>query len=79
MENVIEPREKQPLINKSTIYEQDFLLWIQQQIELLKKGCYTELDVENLVEELAALGRSEQKELGSFLQVLLMHLLKCQY
>jgi hypothetical protein len=60
-------------------YEQDFLLWTQQQAELLKKGHWAELDVEHLVEELEALGRSEQKELGTYLQVLLMHLLKCQY
>lgn len=32
-----------------------------------------------MVEELEALGRSEQRELGSYLQVLIMHLLKCQY
>ena len=38
-----------------------------------------ELDVDNLVEELEALGRSEQRELGSYLQVLMMHLLKCQF
>ncbi len=66
-------------MSKATLYNQDFLLWTQQQAECLKKGRWAELDVENLVEELAALGRSEQKELGSYLQVLLMHLLKCQY
>ncbi|MEH1911135.1 MAG: DUF29 domain-containing protein [Nostoc sp.] len=61
------------------LYNQDFLLWTQQQAECLKKGRWAELDVGHLVEELAALGRSEQKELGSYLQVLLMHLLKSQY
>lgn len=66
-------------MSKATLYNQDFLLWIQQQAECLKKGRWAELDVEHLVEELEALGRSEQKELGSYLQVLLMHLLKCQY
>ncbi|MDZ8189893.1 MAG: DUF29 domain-containing protein [Nostoc sp. ChiSLP02] len=66
-------------MNKATSYDQDFLLWIQQQAEYLKKGDWAELDVEHLVEELEALGRSEQKELGSYLQVLLMNLLKCQY
>ncbi|MGC8712745.1 MAG: DUF29 family protein [Leptodesmis sp.] len=30
-----------------------------------------------MVEELEALRRSEQQELGSYLQVLWMHLLKC--
>ena len=67
------------MISKATLYNQDFLLWTQQQAECLKKGRWAELDVEHLVEELEALGRSEQKELGSYLQVLLMHLLKCQY
>lgn len=66
-------------MSKATLYNQDFLLWTQQQAECLKTGRWAELDVENLVEELEALGRSEQKELGSYLQVLLMHLLKCQY
>jgi hypothetical protein len=63
----------------STAYDQDFLKWTQQQAEYLQKGRWAELDVENLVEELEALGRSEQRELGSYLQVLMVHLLKCQY
>ncbi|GET41168.1 DUF29 domain-containing protein [Microseira wollei] len=66
-------------MSKATLYERDFLLWTQQQAECLRKGNWAELDIENLVEELEALGRSEQRELGSYLQVLLMHLLKCQY
>ena len=66
-------------MSKTTLYDQDFLLWTQQQVECLKKGRWVALDIEHLVEELEALGRSEQKELGSYLQVLLMHLLKCQY
>lgn len=66
-------------MSKATLYNQDFLVWTQQQAECLKKGRWAELDVEHLVEELETLGRSEQKELGSYLQVLLMHLLKCQY
>ncbi len=61
------------------LYDRDFLEWTQQQAESLQKGRWAELDVENLVEELAALGRSEQKELGSYLQVLMLQLLKCQY
>lgn len=40
-------------------YDQDFLEWTQQQAEYLRKGCWAGLDVENLVEELEALGRSE--------------------
>ena len=66
-------------MRKATLYDQDFLEWTQQQVEYLRKGYWARLDVENLVEELEALGRSEQRELGSYLQVLLMHRLKCQY
>lgn len=66
-------------MGKAALYDQDFLEWTQQQAEYLRKGCWAGLDVENLVEELEALGRSEQRELGSYLQVLLMHMLKCQY
>lgn len=66
-------------MSKAKLYDQDFLVWTQQQAECLRKRRWAELDIEFLVEELEALGRSEQKELGSYLQVLLMHLLKCQY
>lgn len=66
-------------MSKATLYDQDFLQWTQQQADCLRKGRWAELDIDNLVEELEALGRSEQRELGSYLQVLLMHLLKCQY
>lgn len=66
-------------MSKATLCDQDFLQWTQQQAEYLRQGYWAGLDVENLVEELETLGRSEQRELGSYLQVLLMHLLKCQY
>ena len=65
-------------MTKATLCDQDFLQWTQQQAEYLRKGYWAGLDVEKLVDELETLGRSEQRELGSYLQVLLMHLLKCQ-
>ncbi len=64
---------------KSTLYSQDFLQWTQKQIDSLRHGRWTELDIENLIEELEDLGRSEQRELGSYLRLLMMHLLKWQY
>jgi hypothetical protein len=66
-------------MNQVANYEQDFLTWTQQQADYLKKGCWLELDVKNLIEELESLGRSEQKEISSYFQVLVMHLLKCEY
>ena len=66
-------------MGQASLYDRDFLQWTEQQIAHLQKGHWAAVDVENLVEELASLGRSEQRELGSYLQVLMMHLLKCQY
>ncbi|MDB9524373.1 DUF29 domain-containing protein [Oscillatoria sp. CS-180] len=63
----------------TALHDRDFHLWTQHQIACLQKEQWAEVDVENLVEELADLSRSEQKELGSYLKVLLMHLLKWQY
>ncbi|HDQ6781256.1 TPA: DUF29 domain-containing protein [Escherichia coli O113:H4] len=62
-----------------TRYEDDFYGWIQEQRALLATGRLSELDTVNLMEELAAVGRSEYRELVSRLAVLMAHLLKWQY
>ncbi|WP_017653750.1 DUF29 domain-containing protein [Fortiea contorta] len=68
-----------PNTSASQLYEQDFYLWTQTTVELLKQGRLTELDLENLIEEIATMGRSEKKALRSNLEVVLMHLLKYSY
>ena len=45
----------------------------------MRTGKWQELDYENLAEEIESVGRSEKRELGHRLEVLLMHLLKWQY
>ncbi|MFN6561052.1 MAG: DUF29 domain-containing protein [Nostoc sp. ChiSLP01] len=60
------------------LYEQDFYLWIQTTAQLLKQKNFTQLDLENLIEEIETMGRSERRALESNLEVLLMHLLKYQ-
>ncbi|MFZ4657666.1 MAG: DUF29 domain-containing protein [Caldilineaceae bacterium] len=62
-----------------SIYEQDFYAWTQQQAALLREHQFTRLDMDNLIEELESMGRSERRQLVSRLEVLLMHLLKWQY
>ena len=57
-------------------YEQDFHAWAMHQAALLRAGRLTELDAENVAEEIEALARSEKRELSSRLAVLLLHLLK---
>ncbi len=62
-----------------SLYESDFYAWTQQQMHLLKEQAWQSLDVQNLVEELADLGRRERQELRSRLAVLLGHLLRWQF
>ena len=64
---------------KSSLYEQDFYLWIQKTVELLQQGKLEQLDIENLIEEIDSMGKSQRKELKTRLTVLIEHLLKLQY
>lgn len=40
-------------------YEQDFYGWTQEQAALLRAGRLNDLDIENLIEEVETMGRSE--------------------
>ena len=64
---------------RTSLYEQDFYLWLQTTINLLKEKNFAEIDLENLLEELESIGRSDKNALKSNLRVLLMHLLKYKY
>lgn len=60
-------------------YDDDFALWAEQQANLLNARQFELLDVHHLVEELTAMVAHHRRELGSRLEVLIMHLLKCQF
>ncbi len=62
-----------------SLYEQDFYRWTQEQAELLKAGLLNRLDVENLVEEIEDMGKSQKRELMNRLTILLLHMLKCDH
>jgi hypothetical protein len=64
---------------KAGLYEEDFNLWLEAQASLLREGRLDELDIENLIEEVKAIGRSERHALESNLIVVLVHLLKYRY
>lgn len=63
----------------TSLYDQDFYLWLQTTINVLKQGKFAEVDLENLLEELESMGRGEKNTLKINLKVLLMHLLKYKY
>ena len=60
-------------------YDVDFADWIADQVELLRASQWSRLDVDNLIEEVAALARRDDRELESRLKVLFAHLLKWEY
>ncbi|MDJ0598445.1 MAG: DUF29 domain-containing protein [Crocosphaera sp.] len=64
---------------KTTLYDKDYYLWLEETVQFLKEGKLTELDVNNLIEEIEDMGRSEKKALKSNSRILLMHLLKWKY
>ena len=62
-----------------TTYAKDFNLWVQQTARLLREHRWQDIDLENLVEEIEDLGKSEKRGITSQLTRLLLHLLKWQY
>lgn len=61
------------------LHETDENLWLLQTIDLLKQKRLNELDIENLIEELESLGRSERNAVESLLEQIIRHLLLLQY
>lgn len=60
-------------------YDEDWVLWLDAQICLLSEKRFSELDLENLVEELDGMKTKELRTLKNRLRVLIMHLLKCEF
>jgi hypothetical protein len=63
----------------ANFYEQDYYLWLQHTLKLLRENQLSELDIPHLIEEMEDMGRSEKRAVESNLVVILMHLLKYQY
>lgn len=53
--------------------------WLERQIEILRLGSFENLDVENLIEELLALGRAEKSAVKTLIYQILLHLLLIDY
>jgi hypothetical protein len=66
----------------STLYDDDILLWSEQQaaaIRRLRDGprrVPNDLDIENVAEEIESVGRSELAAVESHIELILVHLLK---
>lgn len=66
-------------ITCKSLYETDFLLWTEETVAKLKARDFDHVDLENLIEEIESLGKSDKKEIKSRLTTLLAHLLKRIY
>lgn len=63
----------------TNLYDKDFYVWIQQNINLLRQGKLAEIDTDILIDELENMAKSNHRELVSHLIILLAHLLKWQF
>ena len=62
-----------------TLYEQDYYQWLTDTAKLLEEKEFTKLDLENLIEEIVSLGKSEKRAIKSNLIIVILHLLKWRY
>ncbi len=67
------------LAKLKTLYDRDFALWIDETIQQLKSGDFSEVDLENLIDEVESLGKRDKRELESRLTTLFEHALKRCY
>ncbi len=65
--------------NLQDLYEKDFILWIEKNVQAIKDGKFNLVDFENVIEELETLGRSEKRAVESLLKQILINLLIYEY
>ena len=63
-------------LDKPSLYEADYVAWLQEQVAHLRAGRLAALDVENVALELEGLVNSQRQQLENRLEVLIHHLLK---
>ena len=60
-------------------YDDDIVIWANEQARLLRARRFDQLDLEHIAEEIEDVGKSEQRELANRMAILLAHLLKWHY
>jgi hypothetical protein len=69
-------------MSDSTLYDDDILLWSEQQAAAIRRlretarGFPNEVDIENVAEEIESVGRSELAAVESYIELILLHLIK---
>ncbi len=71
--------EPQVKAKPTSLYDADYQLWLDQTVAQLKARNFSNLDLENLIEEIESLGRSDKRVISSYLMRLCEHFLKLRY
>jgi hypothetical protein len=58
------------------LYDEDFALWVEEQVAALRAGDVAALDIENLTLQLEGLTKRDERALGSQLKRIMAHVLK---
>jgi hypothetical protein len=66
-------------VKSIALYKKDYQLWLGQTVAQLKAQDFSNLDLENLIEEIESLGKSDKRAISSYLLRLCEHLLKLKY
>jgi hypothetical protein len=79
---VIRGRYNKAMERKSemaALYEEDFYAWTQRAGELLRSGCFGQIDIEHVAEEIEDMGKEQKHALKSQMRRLIVHLLKWEF
>ena len=68
-----------PAVEQADLYDEDFFEWTCRNAELLRSGRFEQADVEHIAEEIEDMGKRDLRALDSHVEVLVAHLLKCQF
>jgi Domain of unknown function DUF29 len=60
-------------------YEHDFYLWTQAQAAALRAKDLAQLDLDHLAEEIESLGKRDRRGMESYLEGVMLHVLKWVY
>jgi hypothetical protein len=63
----------------AALYDRDFYAWTQQAGDLLRKGCFGEVDIDHVAEEIEDSGKEKKHTLKSQTRRLILRLLKWQF
>jgi hypothetical protein len=66
-------------VKSNSLYETDYQLWLDETVTQLKAQNFSNIDLENLIEEIESLGKRDKRAICSFLMRLCEHLLKIKY